>query len=422
MPEPKAKHNPQQRALADLHSRGVQYALIREPSSWDDSGDLDIYVHDIGRCRPALNDLGFFPFSVNENNEKYLKYDERSGWWVHLDVHLSLDFGGIEIPSEYYDLLMRSSYIGSDEIRRLDELHSVTLLIFHATLAKNTFSESHLAKISSMGVDNLYELSPAYKFLPEPLSYYLKLVGDMIKGDTDVSATVRAIRRTFDIDLKNHVPIFNRVVNRLRSIFRGNQAVVFLGPDGAGKSTLVKALGGLRWPPLKLEYMGPSREPEMNKVFAFCLERLEGARDRFPKRTLTGSLVRAGWQFICYLDFVERLYRHVWFWGSGGLVIFDRYACDMYFRKPTIWNEILFLRLFPKPRMVFLCVGEASEIYRRKPEELTPKDIEDIISLYRRKLNQYRIPYLELHTTGFPPAELITRVVNELCEHNWYRE
>lgn len=127
-----------------------------------------------------------------------------------------------------------------------------------------------------------------------------------------------------------------------------------------------------------------------------------------------------GWQITCYFDFIDRLYRHIWFWGSGGIVFFDRYACDMYFRKPTRLNELLFVKLFPNPKFVFLCVGDANAIYKRKTEELSVNQIGDTIALYRNKLNKYRIPFTEINTTELSPGDAVDKVYRNLEEHDWF--
>ena len=72
----------------------------------------------------------------------------------------------------------------------------------------------------------------------------------------------------------------------------------------------------------------------------------------------------------------------MWKFGSNKRIIFDRYACDMYFRKPNFINETLFLKFFPKPYLILLCVGDAQKIYDRKPEELSVKDIKTQISSF----------------------------------------
>ena len=86
----------------------------------------------------------------------------------------------------------------------------------------------------------------------------------------------------------------------------------------------------------------------------------------------------------------------------------------MYFRKPNIINENLFLRFFPKPYLVFLCVGDAQKIYDRKPEELSVKDIKDTIELYRKKLNEYKLDYIEIDTTTMNQNESLSYALKKI--------
>ncbi len=147
-----------------------------------------------------------------------------------------------------------------------------------------------------------------------------------------------------------------RIFHRLKYFSKGHRAIVFLGPDGAGKSTITEPILKLRWPTIRRQFMGPARYIEMRRLFVVVLKYFDIYRQKYPRNSFIGTVARGGWQIVYYLDLLNRLYRHMWFWCSGGVAVFDRYACDMFFRKPAAWNEFFFIKLFPKPRYVFLVI------------------------------------------------------------------
>jgi hypothetical protein len=411
--------SPHQRLLARLGSAGVYYALIREPEHWDDSGDIDILVQDIEELSAVFESWGCFEYSSSNSNKKYLKLDAGTGWWSHIDVLSNICFGEISAPAGFVDTLLDAAKTGNDGVCRLHPHDEIILLIFHAALDKGKFSKKYMRRFLGVDMDKLCEQSSLYKFLPWPLEAYIKLINEMKRGVITDEDVVKQIMVSFNYCGSSSTPMLSRAARRLKGLMQGNRGIVFLGPDGAGKSTITESLSGLRWPKIRLQFMGPGREAAMKPLFTSVLSLFGNLREKYPKGNLVGLFVRGAWQIICYIDFLERLYRHTWFWGSGGVVFFDRYACDMYFRKPTWLNEKLFISLFPKPNFVFLCTGDAAKIHHRKPE-LTISEIESTIDLYRKKLSQHRIPFKEIDTTSNTPNKNIDQVVSHLIVKGWF--
>lgn len=413
--------SPHQNFLASLGSVGVRYALIREPEHWNDSGDIDILVQDIEKLSAVLKSWGCLEFSTSNNNRKYLKHDESTGWWTHLDVFSDIRFGEIDAPAGFVDALLASAGTGRDGVSRLHPHDETILLVFHAALDKGDFGQKYMWRLSQADLAQLSERSALYKFLPMPLGKYLKLINEIKSGEITDEDAIKRIKASFPHCGSSGASLLARSVRRLKQLMRGNRAIVFLGPDGAGKSTITESVAGLRWPKIRCQFMGPARADAMNPSFASILAMFDSLRKKYAKGNPVGLLARAAWQIVCYVDFLERLYRHKWFMGSGGVVIFDRYACDMYFRKPTWLNELIFLKFFPKPRFVFLCTGDAEAIHQRKPE-LSVYQIESTIELYRKKLSQYRINYEEIDTTRNKSYVNIKNVVSYMINNNWLRK
>jgi energy-coupling factor transporter ATP-binding protein EcfA2 len=405
------------RTLVELSAAGLSYALIRGDYAKKSIGDLDIIVFDAHI--ELLESIGYILFSAKENNYKYIKFDMASGEWLHLDVYTAISFGKLFAPESFTQELHRTSFVDDYGIRRLSEEHEKILLIFHTIINKRVINKKYIDNtyLDSISVINM---NRQYNFLPKPLDKYLKLLKLFQQNKIDENFVIKSFSNDFIPHKLRNKGIIYRIFRRFFSFMRGNKAIVILGPDGSGKSTLSDALVRLKWPPMQRQYMGPARMDIMNQPLRVILSFFDNLRDKWPKTNLIGILSRIGWQVTCYFDFFERLYRHIWFWGSGGVVLFDRYACDMFFRKPTKINEILFLRLFPKPKFVFLCVGDPQLIYKRKPEELSCSDIDKTIRLYREKLKQHKIKFIEIDTTTFSQEAVINKVTKNLVENNWY--
>lgn len=406
-------------ALLELSVAGLRYSLIRGGYDSKRVGDLDIIVFD-GHME-LLESMGYMLFSYQENNYKYIKFDIVSGDWIHLDVYTAISFGKLTAPDSFTRELLRTSYKDDYGVNRLSEDHEQILLIFHVMANKRLIDEKYVDYIYRETTSSLVDMAKCYEFLPNPLSKYLNILKLLQQGEIDENFAIQNVSNDFvPLEPRNR-GFFYKIYKRLLSVLRGNQAIVILGPDGSGKSTLTDALVRLKWPTMRRQYMGPARIENMRRPFRVMLIYLSSMRDKWPKTSILGILSRIGWQLTCYLDFLERVYRHVYFWGSGGIVLFDRYPCDMYFRKPTKINEIIFLKFFPKPKFVFLCVGDAKLIYKRKPEELSCSDIDRTIMLYRKQLSRYAIKFIEVDTTELSQEAVLNKVTRNLIEYNWYR-
>ena len=412
---------PQHKILVSLRNSGCPYALIRNGGLWRDAGDIDIIVSDIDCIAIFLESVDFCEFTSKNGNRKYLKYDVHSGWWIHLDVQFKLFFGDIEAPNEFKEAVLSCAESDEKGIFRLHPSDELILLIFHLALQKGEFGEKYRNDILNADIETLEKRSSLYNFLPAPLNEYLQIIKKYQSGEYSELLAINQIQSLSSFKRSYKKPLVQRILIRLNKIRNINNSIVFLGPDGSGKSTITEALSHLRWPSLKVQYMGPARESEMMPLFNILLSCFDKFRNNYSKQNIIGILSRILWQVTCYFDFLTRIYRHIWFCGSDGVVLFDRYACDMFFRKPTRINELLFLKLFPKPNFVFLCVGNSEQIYNRKPEELSINDIQNTINLYRSKLIEYRISFLEIDTTVLTKERMIESTCEFLVKHNWFR-
>jgi thymidylate kinase len=406
-------------ALLELTLLDCPFALIRGGSTLDINGDIDIVVSDFDKCKSILESLGYIFFASSAHNHKYVKFDINFGEWIHLDVHTAICIANIVAPKSYTDELINSSFKDKNKIPRLDKSHELILLFLHVALIKGSIAKKYKSFIYDSDLDNLMNMEKYYDFLPGHLSKYHSILRDLQKGEINEIDAIQYINECFSLLMPAKPNFLFRAFRRGVSFINGSQVIAFLGPDGSGKSSVTDALVKLKWPSMRGQYMGPARMDEIRLPFKNMLIAFDKIRSKSNKSSIIGVLSRVGWQVTCYLDFLERVYRHMWFWGSKGVVLFDRYACDMYFRKPTRINEMIFLKLFPKPKYVFLCVGDAELIYKRKPE-LSISDIGNTIDLYRKKLKQYNINFIEINTTLLSQEEVVDSVVLDLIKYDWH--
>ena len=163
--------------------------------------------------------------------------------------------------------------------------------------------------------------------------------------------------------------------------------VVLLGPDGAGKSSLVEALGpklaGVfpRWtcgsfaPPLFRRFRQPVRRTDQPHGL--------------PPRSLPTSILRAGYWFAFHTLGYPKLRLAL---ARSTLVIHDRHFVDILvdakryrYGGPT-WLLRLIWRLIPKPDLIVLLDAPPEVLQARKQEvpfEVTARQREAYLSLVR---------------------------------------
>ena len=168
-------------------------------------------------------------------------------------------------------------------------------------------------------------------------------------------------------------------------------SVVLLGPDGAGKSSVIEALG-------------PKLEPVMprNVCWSFAPPLLSLFRQRkrttnqphgLPARSLPTSLMRLGYWFAYHmLSFVGlRLAL-----ARSTLVLYDRHFVDIlvdakrYRYGGPAWTLHLLWHLIPKPDLVVLLDASPEVLQARKQEvpfEVTARQCQAYLSLVRTLRN-----------------------------------
>ena len=192
---------------------------------------------------------------------------------------------------------------------------------------------------------------------------------------------------------------------------RGGLHVVFLGPDGVGKSTVIEAVQ---------QRVAPAFLRSTYQTFARSLlgRRAKPSPHALPPRSLPASLLKACWWLACYtvgyfMSVCPTLVR-------GGLVINHRYLLDAIVdpRRYRYAGPIGLLRgiwaVAPKPDLVIVLDAPADIIHARKREttlEETTRQREAYLAL------ALQLPNARIVDTSRSPEQTIDDVTDILLDH-----
>jgi len=193
-------------------------------------------------------------------------------------------------------------------------------------------------------------------------------------------------------------------------------SVALIGPDGAGKSTISRALLESALFPFKVIYMGDNIEASN---FALPTSRLVGyfqrrRRDRNAERSRTegklsgtsgrrkmslGQMLWAAGRLVNFL--AEEWYRQLLSWiyqAQGYIVLYDRHFLfdfsldgvdsDVWAFERRLHRWIL-TRLYPRPSLVIYLDAPADVLFAGKGEK-TPKELENRRQAFIRRGTQVR--------------------------------
>ena len=217
--------------------------------------------------------------------------------------------------------------------------------------------------------------------------------------------------------------------------------VALIGPDGAGKTTVAKAVLETCPLPIKYLYMGVSIEssnvalPTSRLIHKWRVYKhrktLERSGKEIPERITLHGLehrlvpVRRGrlGAFASLLHRISELsYRQLvsWFYQlRGNIVLYDRHFLFDLRTVPTDTDKYLFTervhcwflqKLYPRPGLVICLDAPADVMYARKQQEPI-----EYLQLKRERLAQkscYAKKYVSVDTTK--PLEEVIEIVNEL--------
>ncbi len=168
--------------------------------------------------------------------------------------------------------------------------------------------------------------------------------------------------------------------------------VVFLGPDGVGKSTVIEVVSKEIAP----AFMGLGYQTFAPSILPRKFQPDKKLPHELPPRSLPGSLLKACWWLVCYT--VGYLFTVHTVRGRAGIVLCHRYLMDAivdpkrYRYSGPIWVLKAIRFVAPKPDLVILLDAPAEVIQKRKQEvplEETARQREDFRAVIRGQRNAH---------------------------------
>jgi len=377
-----------------LDAGGVRWCLLRPRESLaQPQGDVDVLVDPDGleRTRDTLTERGFVTVPLPGPDLHAALYDEEAGRFVWMHVQPELRLAGATIPAE--------AVLGgaaADRSREPGPGWLLWILLLRALVEKGQLSGRHRRRVAALaaewdgGPPELEELARRHGIDTEAVAaaaaakdWEALMAHSVHRPAPPLSARARLAR----------LPRRLWGLRRLRE--RRGLSVAVLGPDGAGKTTLIEGLDRSLPLPTTIQYMG-----------------LTGGRLPRADRLRVPGLVLAARIAILWLRYLRAEARR----ARGEIVLFDRYTLDGSVpsgMRLTLAGRIsrrIQRRVCPMPDLVLLLDASGATMHGRKGE-YEPEVLETWRAAYSRL--RETVPVLRV-IDAEQPAEAVRREAEAL--------
>lgn len=400
--------------LLNMQTYEKEFCLVHERDILNDGKDIDLVVGDPSSFKNTIKQLGYYPLTEHH----WIKYIVDGKVWVILDVSDKYSFFSNYMEHLNYTAIINSAIPTNIDpnIKKLSEWDLAVYTLFKGALVRGCYPAKYVQIIKAgmpKGSDGTS--TERYKFLPKPMSNYYEDFDSARNNDDTISEFILRTQSEFG-KTPHKRSLCARLLGRARKVLSKNRAIAVVGPDGSGKTSIVQELGKL--PLVHVKYMGPGQgDNEILPIFRVPRDMCDRLRRRWAKGTIHGNAVRLGYLLVVYCDLVFRFYSQKWRWDSGDIVVFDRFAFDVYIRNPDVIRKALFVHLFPTPKTIVLLEGDPEEIHQRKPE-LSGTEIMDTYRRYREIIKQKRMQCVTIRTTDHSIAQSLMAVIEGLSVLN----
>lgn len=291
-------------------------------------------------------------------------------------------------------------------------------------LSKRELTDAHCQRLSQ-----LYQESPeaclrqAKRLLPGSAAEWIEPAGR--SGEW---RKVQQLTHSLRVELLSNPALRSRrfepgvIFGKMRRwlLPRNGYHVVFLGPDGVGKSTTIEACS---------RDLGPAFLHSAYLTFAPGLLPQKfappkpGGPHSLPPRSLPASLLKAAWWAVCYTLGYALTVRPTL--ARAGLVVNHRYLIDAivdqkrYRYSGPIWLLRWIWAIVPKPDLIILLDAPAEVIQSRKQEVPFEESARQVLA-YRTVVAP--LPDAEFIDATLPPeivaTEIEWRVLDRLAERS----
>jgi len=369
-----------------LDRSGVDWSLLRPRESLAlAAGDVDLLVEApaVARVRELVAAEGFSEMPVPGPDLHAARYDEDEGRFVWLHIQTALRIAGAELPAQV--ILAEAD---QDGLRQPSDSWLLWILLLRALVDKGELPERHRPQVQA--------LAGRWRGGPPPLESLAQRHG-LVPGELVRHAAAGDWPSLLGHSVYRPPPPPSRL--RLRRIARGAAAlgalrnprglsVAVIGPDGAGKSTLVKELSSNLPLRIHVQYMG-----------------LTGGR-----MGRAGALRVPGLIFVARLLILwSRYARAAYHRARGGIVVFERYTLDgavpsgVRLGPAARLSRRLLSRACPLPDLVLL-LDASGETMHDRSGEYAPGVLESWRVAYDRL--RARVPQLQLIDAERPAEEV----------------
>ncbi len=353
-------------------------ATLQNPG--DDDVDLLIAPDDLPRARAVLEALQYVPLpSLGRGSHRFfLGYHPPTETWITLDVVTELTYGPyLNMPTyAAAGCLARRQSVGARYSLAADD--AFWTIFLHCMLDKGYFAPHRAARLRELvGTASIDGPLARLATFACPREWNAERLVGCVRQDAWDELTLLA--PTFALGWRRHAPLrawWRAATNHAGQVLeiplvrlrRPGISVALLGPDGAGKSTLVTEISRKSPFPVRSVYMGLWKS---------------GPTDPHSKRHVPGlRLARYGLEVAGRMPKAWSRYlaarRHQ---ALGRMVIFDRYVYDALTSaaQPAGRLKRMYMWLLghscPTPDLVLVLDVPGDVMYARKGED-TPESLE----------------------------------------------
>ncbi len=374
--------------LKEFDEQNINYCILRNyefllgnPMPIE-SLDTVVSKKDFRRADKILKDFDF----IKRKQQFSLKHKAYFRLIDLQKVSFDIQIGGIHWNDMVY--LDESILENRKKIKyfyALSDKDTFVMLLVHSILGKRYFKPKYQKTLVGLydQVDNNYVYSKISKIFNKKFAKFLMQSVKINKFNR-----INCYKLIIIFLIKKPIRFITfflltlRWIKQRKNPFRLSPLISVIGPDGAGKSTMVKNLkyflesNGRK---ISLIYTGRGRENILPiAYFGRKYKKKEKKRDKvtgdFYKHKKASLKRRVLYTLSCPIFALDLYLRYLFKIlperRKGKIVITDRYCSDIILMKNVpSWLKNFFLTLFPKPTINIFLYNDPETLHQRRPEE-----------------------------------------------------